>query len=121
MKNRTKALNTPENTQCWEGFPWVHAHHKIADSFVMSNPKQPGRCAVEMVCHSCGDAILILFYMPQGKTEPAEAKKVFEVRDDFANTHARCRPEPDKDYTIYCPSARKNLSPRIYDFAKTFS
>ena len=118
---RTESLNTPENTQCWEGIPWVHAHHKIADKYVLGNPKQPGRCAVEMVCHACGAAILILFFVPVGKREPLEANKVFEVRDGFANEHGRCRPDPSKDYTIFCPSARRDLSPRVYDFAKTFS
>jgi hypothetical protein len=119
--NRSESLNTAENTQCWEGLPWVHAHHKIPDSFVAANPKQPGRCAVEMVCHACGAAILIIFFVPPGKREPVNANKMFEVRDGFANEHARCRPDPTKDYTVYCPLRRATLSPRVYDFAGTFS
>lgn len=124
MAKTTSAVpmhNTPENTQCWEGATHVHAHHKLPDNYVLANPKQPGRCAVEMVCHACGASILIFFFMPHGAREPADADKVFKVRDGFVERHRRCPlVDPTKDYTVFCPRARTS-KPEVFDFARSLS
>lgn len=118
--NRAASLNSPENTQIPEGANHIHFHHKLSDNYVLASAKQPGRCAVEVVCHACHASAMIFFFMPPGAREPADAKKVFEARDNFANKHWKCRTDPSKDYTLYCPTLRAS-KPDVYDFARTFS
>lgn len=78
-----------------EGTPQVHLH------FLTSKDEEKSCEKVELVCHGCGESLLLYFHSRSWKTNGPHLK----VKNDFRDKHQNC---PNRNYEKNCPNYRKS-------------
>jgi len=80
-----------------EDIPQVHLHFLTEEE----EYSELGYGKVEVVCHGCGDSILIYYNEGSGYDS-----KHLKVRDSFAAKHQHC---PNKQFEEHCPDYRSGF------------
>jgi hypothetical protein len=94
------AYHLYEEVDFMEKSPQIHVHFLTSDKDL----KRVGHGKIELVCHGCGKAILLM-YNTKGPD--------ISVRRDFEKKHAKC---PNHGYEDSCPNYRSRID--ILDMRK---
>ena len=81
-----------------EESPQVHVHF-LTDA---TEYKLLGYGKVELVCHGCGECMLVYY-----NTETGNTSKHRKLRNSFARKHEKC---PNQEFESHCPNYRANFS-----------
>lgn len=77
--------------------PQVHLHFLTKEK---EEYKELGYGKVEIVCHGCGESLLV-YYMDDNHNELR-----LQVRDEFVHRHIKC---PNRQYEMACPDWRTSF------------